>query len=72
MNYGKHMTAEEVVDFFAPHQSSTDAVAEWLVASGITSDRYAISANKQVLPLTQILFSLSHDLFNAENANGSN
>lgn len=48
-NYGKHMTAEEVVDFFAPHVSTTNAVTEWLVASGISSDRFAISANKQVL-----------------------
>ena len=50
-NYGKHMTAEEVVDFFAPHPSTTEAVMEWLVASGISADRFALSVNKQVLPL---------------------
>jgi tripeptidyl-peptidase-1 len=44
------MTAEEVVDFFSPHQSTIDAVMEWLISSGISADRFAISANKQVLP----------------------
>jgi tripeptidyl-peptidase-1 len=47
------MTTEEVVEFFAPHQSTVDAVTEWLVESGISADRFAISANKQVLPLSQ-------------------
>ncbi|TVY25147.1 Tripeptidyl-peptidase sed1 [Lachnellula hyalina] len=46
-NYGNHMTAEEVVDFFAPQQSTTDAVTEWLVSSGISPDRFALSVNKQ-------------------------
>jgi tripeptidyl-peptidase-1 len=45
------MTAEEIVDFFAPHPSTTDVVMEWLVTSGISSDRLAISVNKQVLLL---------------------
>ena len=53
-NYGKHMTTEEVVDFFAPHQSTVDAVTEWLIESGICADRFAISANKQVLSLSQL------------------
>ena len=54
-NYGKHMTAEEVIDFFAPHPSTTAAVTEWLVASGISADRFAISTNKQVRSLPQLL-----------------
>lgn len=45
------MTPEEVIDFFAPQSSTIDAVTEWLVESGISVDRFAISANKQVLPL---------------------
>ena len=45
------MTPEEIVDFFAPEQSTTDAVMEWLVDSGISGDRVALSANKQVSPL---------------------
>jgi subtilase family serine protease len=50
-NYGKHMSPEEVVEFFAPPQSTADAVMEWLASSGISADRFAISANKQVLLL---------------------
>jgi hypothetical protein len=57
------MTAEEVVDFFAPHQSTVDAVTEWLVESGISADRFAISANKQVLPPSQ--FSMEPSKFSA-------
>lgn len=44
------MTAEEIVDFFAPHQSTVDAVTEWLVSSGFSADRFALSVNKQVRP----------------------
>lgn len=47
-NYGKHMTAEEVIDFFAPHPSTTDAVIDWIISSGISADRVTISTNKQV------------------------
>jgi tripeptidyl-peptidase I len=42
------MTADEVVDFFAPEQSTAEAVMGWLVDSGISPDRFALSANKQV------------------------
>ncbi|KAK8091487.1 hypothetical protein PG997_001848 [Apiospora hydei] len=47
INYGKHMSSEEVIDFFAPQQSSADAVIDWVVASGISRDRVAQSVNKQ-------------------------
>ncbi|KAK8006812.1 hypothetical protein PG989_000802 [Apiospora arundinis] len=46
-NYGKHMSSAEVIDFFAPQQSSADAVIDWVVASGISRDRVAQSVNKQ-------------------------
>lgn len=42
------MTVEEVTDFFAPAQSSVDAVIDWLVSSGIDRARISQSANKQV------------------------
>ena len=42
------MTADEVIDFFAPDQSSVDTVIDWLVVSGIASERIGHSANKQV------------------------
>lgn len=49
------MTAEEVVDFFAPRESTVDAVTAWLAESGISSDRFAVSVNKQVLSHTSVL-----------------
>lgn len=42
------MSSAEVIDFFAPQQSSADAVIDWVVASGISRDRVAQSVNKQV------------------------
>ena len=42
------MTADEVIDFFAPDSTTTDAVMEWIASSGIGSDRAAVSVNKQV------------------------
>ena len=32
--YGKHLSAEEVHDLFAPKQQSVEVVSEWLSASG--------------------------------------
>lgn len=42
------MKAEEIIDFFAPHPSSTDIVTAWLQMSGISSERIGISTNRQV------------------------
>ena len=47
-NYGEHMTAEEVIDFFAPEQYRVDLVMEWLSEAGISADRLSLSTNKQV------------------------
>ncbi|KUI69579.1 Tripeptidyl-peptidase sed1 [Cytospora mali] len=49
--YGQHMTAEEVVDFFAPQQASVDIIIDWLVSSGISRDRIGQSVNKQWIQL---------------------
>lgn len=46
-SYGKHMTAEEVIDFFAPPQRAIDTVRDWLEAAGIASERIGHSVNKQ-------------------------
>jgi tripeptidyl-peptidase-1 len=43
------MTAEEIIDFFAPPQSSVEIVMTWLSDSGISADRIGQSVNKQVL-----------------------
>jgi tripeptidyl-peptidase-1 len=47
-NYGKHMSPEEVIDFFAPPQSTVNAVIDWIVANGIAKERVGHSTNKQV------------------------
>jgi tripeptidyl-peptidase-1 len=41
------MTAEEVIDFFAPSDESVDAIIEWVTSAGIDRDRVSLSANKQ-------------------------
>ena len=42
------MTAEEVIDFFAPEQYRVDQIMEWLSEAGISADRLSLSTNKQV------------------------
>jgi tripeptidyl-peptidase I len=48
VNYGKHMTPEEVIDFFAPPQDVVDIVRDWVAQSGIKKERIGHSTNKQV------------------------
>ena len=40
---------EQIADFFAPSQESTDAVRNWLVTSGIESSRISLSRGKNWL-----------------------
>lgn len=42
------MTAEEVIDFFAPSEDSVNSVLNWLTESGIDAERIGLSVNKQV------------------------
>ena len=42
-NYGKHWSAKQVAETFAPTQESVDAVMEWLEGSGISSTRISRS-----------------------------
>jgi tripeptidyl-peptidase I len=50
-NYGKHWTAKEVEDFFAPHDDSFDAVLNWLSDSGLSSERVTIFRGRGLLKL---------------------
>ncbi|KAI1374799.1 subtilisin-like protein [Hypoxylon crocopeplum] len=45
--YGKHLSAEEIVKFFAPLESTYKAVRDWLVEAGIPSHNISQSSNKQ-------------------------
>jgi len=44
--YGKHYTADEVIELFAPASSSIDLVLAWLIEYGIQETRISQSANK--------------------------
>ncbi|KAI1337368.1 subtilisin-like protein [Xylariaceae sp. FL0016] len=46
-NYGKHLSAEDVVDFFSPSETTIRAVKDWLVSAGIPSHSISQSDNKQ-------------------------
>ncbi|CAK7262474.1 hypothetical protein SEPCBS57363_000063 [Sporothrix epigloea] len=46
-DYGKHMSAEEVIDFFAPPRTTVDIVVNWLTSAGIHIDRVSQSTNRQ-------------------------
>ncbi|KAI1409994.1 subtilisin-like protein [Hypoxylon sp. FL1857] len=46
-NYGKHLSAEEVVKFFEPAEKSFQTVKDWLVEAGIPSHYISQSSNKQ-------------------------
>lgn len=47
VNPGKHWTAEEVANTFAPAPESKTAVVKWLVDSGIERSRISLSKGKQ-------------------------
>lgn len=46
-HYGKHYTAEEVIDLFAPSTVTVNSVQAWLNDAGIESNRISLSSNKQ-------------------------
>jgi tripeptidyl-peptidase-1 len=44
--FGQHYTAKEIVDTFAPHKDTISTVTDWLLSSGIASERLRLSADK--------------------------
>lgn len=47
-NYGKHWTADEVIEAFRPNDADVEAVRDWLVGSGIPAETITHSDNKAV------------------------
>lgn len=48
--YGQHLTADEVVDLFAPADEVVGVVKRWVVESGgVAAERVSLSANRQWL-----------------------
>lgn len=44
--YGQHMSAKEVGDFFRPSSESIDSVRDWLHSSGIDTERHKVSPGR--------------------------
>lgn len=44
--YGKHWSAGDVLNMFAPSEETIEAVRSWLVGSGVESDRIRLTSNK--------------------------
>ena len=48
-NYGKHYSADDIIDIFAPSKDTVNAVSDWLRSAGIS--RFSQSTNKQWMQL---------------------
>ncbi|KAL9119180.1 MAG: hypothetical protein Q9187_004267 [Circinaria calcarea] len=48
-NYGKHWTAEQIAETFAPSAESVDAIRTWLTASGIDPSRVSLTHGRNWL-----------------------
>ncbi|KAM7215665.1 alkaline serine protease [Rhypophila decipiens] len=46
-NFGNHLSAQQVIDLFAPPQDSVEVVIDWVVSAGIARERISQSTNKQ-------------------------
>lgn len=51
-NYGKHWTAEEVIEMFSPSNETVEIVTTWLVGSGIARERIVHTDNKSWLAIS--------------------
>lgn len=47
-NYGKHWTADQVIEAFKPNDADVESVRDWLVGSGIPVETITHSDNKAV------------------------
>ncbi|PVH88867.1 putative Tripeptidyl-peptidase sed1 [Cadophora sp. DSE1049] len=64
-NFGKHWTAEQVRDMYAPSEDTVDAVRSWLIVSGINEDSIVHSDNKGWIAI-DIPAWQAEDLFHTE------
>ncbi|TVY86452.1 Aorsin, partial [Lachnellula willkommii] len=64
-NFGKHWTAEQVHEMFAPSKETVEMVREWLVSTGIEDESIVHSDNKGWIALN-IPASQAEDLFKTE------
>ncbi|KAH0829140.1 peptidase S8/S53 domain-containing protein [Lanmaoa asiatica] len=50
--YGKHWSAGDVIDMFAPSDETIEAVRSWLLESGVDSNRIRLTSNKGWIEVT--------------------
>ncbi|KAK8136137.1 protease S8 tripeptidyl peptidase I [Apiospora sp. TS-2023a] len=65
LNYGKHLSHEEVVGLFAPGEEAVSSVKTWLVASGIRTERITHYENKGWLSINMRI-SEAENLFRTQ------
>ena len=65
-NYGKHKTPEEIIEIFAPSNSTIEAVLSWLEDSGFSGDRLALTINKGWIEVKDATVAEVEDLLNTE------
>ncbi|KAF2159582.1 hypothetical protein M409DRAFT_29901 [Zasmidium cellare ATCC 36951] len=63
--YGKHLSAEEVNDLFAPSQHSIESVRDWLIQSGINETAIAHSDNRGWIA-ADVPAGIAEDIFRAQ------
>ncbi|KAK4231917.1 putative protease [Podospora fimiseda] len=73
VNYGKHLSAKQVIEFFAPEGNVVEEVKEWLVGAGVEEGRIGRSGNKQwlqfdapVREVEELLFTRFHEFEHPE------
>lgn len=64
-NFGKHWTADEVHDIFAPAEEAVEAVRDWLISAGVKSTEIILSDNKGWLAMNIPAWQ-AEDLFQTE------
>ena len=73
-NYGKHLSAEEVHDIFAPTEETTNAVKDWLLNAGLDESEIMHFDNKGWLavdiPAHHAEFLFKTEYFEYEDASG--
>lgn len=65
-DYGKHWSAGDVVEYFAPSAATVEAVREWLTSFGFSEDRIKLSSNKGWMHVENATTSEIEDLLSTE------
>ena len=63
--YGQHWTPDQIIDYFAPSESTVDAIRTWLGASGVAEDKLRLSNNKGWIELN-VTVDTAERLLNTE------